>query len=417
MSTVSEACPACQTPTVALFGAEPWCPSCERGLELFDPEVNGVTGWRWLDRRLYRVAYRTTVDEFERLDGAPVPLTASGGVRAAVTAVVVALYLALVAGLVLGIWLCVRDFPNLTILLGLIVILIVIELRPRFGRIDEHDVEVTGDDAPELHALAARVAAEIGAPPPDRIYVNESYGASAGTVGADRRRVLTLGLPLWGSLGPQERVALLGHQLGHFVNGDVRRTPVTQPMYTMLPTVRRMLLPSRVVTRGFTQWVGERMWRAVAAVLRVGVEGAHVLLLWLARRDRQRAEYLADTFAEKTGGSEATLRLLDLLQLSDPVLLGLRRSARRKEGVSEWPVAAALAAIESADIMPLRRQLNVRTEVALVASHPPTALRTRLVLSRPRTAATILLDAREAALIDRELDAHYRRCVRSLALQ
>jgi Zn-dependent protease with chaperone function len=262
-----------------------------------------------------------------------------------------------------------------------------------------------------------RVAAEVGAPPPHHIYVNEDFNASAGTVGVKRRRVLTLGLPLWGSLCPPERVALLGHELGHFVNGDVRRTPVTQPMYTMLPAVHRMLLPSRGVTRGFTQWVGERMWRVVAAVLRVGVEGAHVLLLWLARRDSQRAEYLADTLAEKAGGSEATRSLLDKLQLADPVLVVLRRSARRKEGASEWPVAAAQAVTESADTMPLRRQLNVRTDVALTASHPPAALRSRLVMSRPLTAAAIPVDAGSAGLVDDELDRHYRNCVRSLALQ
>jgi Zn-dependent protease with chaperone function len=400
-----------------LYGAAPWCPWCEQGLALFDPDVNRVTGWRWLDRQLYRVAYHTSLDEVGRLSGAKVPARAPGGVRVGVTVAAFALHLSVVACLLVGIWLCVRDFPNLTILFGLVLILIAAELRPRFGRIGQNDVEVTRQDAPELYALAERVAAAVDAPPPQLICVNEDFNASSGAVGFRRRRVLTLGLPLWGALGPQERLALLGHELGHFVNGDVRRTLLTQPMYTMLPAVRTMLLPSRGAATGPMAWVGERMWRMLASVLRVGVVGAHVVLLWLAQRDSQRAEYLADALAEKVGGSAAVLDLLDKIHLADPVLVVLRRSARRKESASEWPGAAAQAVTETVDTMPLRHQLGVRTDVSLIASHPPTALRSRLIRSRPRTAATIRLDAHSADLIDKELATHYRNCVRSLALQ
>ncbi|MEU4592838.1 hypothetical protein [Micromonospora aurantiaca (nom. illeg.)] len=47
----------------------------------------------------------------------------------------------------------------------------------------------------------------------------------------------------WGALNGPARVALLGHELGHFVNGDVRRGPVTQPALTMLGNAADLFRP------------------------------------------------------------------------------------------------------------------------------------------------------------------------------
>jgi heat shock protein HtpX len=401
---------------VSLHGAAPWCPACGNGLELFDPEENEVVGWRWLDRGLYSLAYRETHEEFELLANHPVPDKGPAGARIGVLAISAVLHLAVLACLVGGLWLCVQEFPSLWILPGAILVLIAIELRPRFGRVEGK--AVTRSEAPTLYAFVDRVAAAVGAPPPHVIVVDEDYNASAGTVGIGRRRVLTLGLPLWGSLDPQGRVALLGHELGHFVNGDVRRTLLTQPVYTTLPAVMHFLSPSQGSgAEGIISWLGGWVWRVVAAGLRSVVQVAWLTLLRLAQRDAQRAEYLADSMAARVGGSAAALQLLDLLQLDDAVLVELRRAARRKEPASMWPELAARAVAEVADTMPLRRQLSIRTDVSLTASHPPTALRSRLLGTRPRVGSEVPLDAHTAGLIEAELATRYEDCVRSLALQ
>ncbi len=76
--------------------------------------------------------------------------------------------------------------------------------------------------------------AAVGAPAPHVIVVGSEFGAHSGSVGLRRQRVLWLGLALFGALPPQQRVALLANQLGHFVNGDVRRLGLTQPALTTL---------------------------------------------------------------------------------------------------------------------------------------------------------------------------------------
>lgn len=55
------------------------------------------------------------------------------------------------------------------------------------------------------------------------VAVNGETNASVSTYGLRRRRLLTIGLGLWEILGTGQRIALLGHELGHYANGDTAR--------------------------------------------------------------------------------------------------------------------------------------------------------------------------------------------------
>jgi hypothetical protein len=115
--------------------------------------------------------------------------------------------------------------------------------RPRFGRVPKYATKVTPAEAPELYRLVGDVAAALSAPVP-AVYVEEDvFNASASRVGLRRRPVLVLGLPLWNVLSAQQRVALLGHELGHFVNGDPRRGLLVQPAVGGLQRLDAWLVP------------------------------------------------------------------------------------------------------------------------------------------------------------------------------
>ncbi|HEY7296021.1 MAG TPA: M48 family metalloprotease [Dehalococcoidia bacterium] len=73
-------------------------------------------------------------------------------------------------------------------------------------------LELTGAIARELHMATI-----------NEIAVTPASNAAFGRMGWRRRRVLLLGQPLPLTLDSQERVALLGHELGHGVNGDAVR--------------------------------------------------------------------------------------------------------------------------------------------------------------------------------------------------
>lgn len=376
-----------------------------------------MLGWRFLDRRLYRVASRLTEAQFVALAEGPLSPRRMTAARLTTLAASVVL-LAVVLGIgVLGLWLFFFDFFSLSTILGAALLGVAFMLRPRLGRLSklpEQGRLVDLDKAPHLVALVKRVAAAVGAPMPQVLMLGYDLNAYTTTVGLRRTRVLCLGLPLWATLEPQERVALLGHELGHFVNGDVRRGPLTQVAETTLNRVAQLFNLDGVGGRGLLEYVSSIITRALGRLVAGIARTLQVLLVWISQRDSQRAEYLADEMAAKAGGTAAAVSLADQLVITDSIDTVVRREARAGHGMSAWHDAARVARTNLAPKLPVLRRLSRHTEVSLYASHPPTGLRAEMLERRPARAATVTLTESEAAHIDEELAVHEKRVIREL---
>ncbi|WP_436523673.1 M48 family metalloprotease [Actinoplanes sp. HUAS TT8] len=419
MST-GESCPKCAAATISKRSAEPWCPACEWNLDHFEKERRPEFGWRWVDRRLFRTAYWLTERQYTELRDAPSPARAARSARIATIALSVVLLAMVAAILVAGVWLLTYEFFSPVNLIGALLILIAVVLRPRLGRLsaflrDAEELDRT--TAPTLFALIDQVAAAAGTPVPDRVLLSAEFNASTSMVGLRRQRVLTLGAPLWTALDPQERVALLGHELGHFVNGDVRRGLITQAAESTLGAVAYLLRPDRRRTRadGLVGMIAEVLLDLVGGTLARLVGLLHLLLVWISRRDSQRAEYLADELAAKVGGSSSAIRLFDAFLLHDAIDTVVRREARAGHGAVAWRAAAEQSRARLEPDVSAFRQLSRRTEASLFASHPPTGLRAGLIAARPEQPAAVVLTDLEQAQMDEELAAHYERVRRELA--
>jgi heat shock protein HtpX len=412
-TTSDEVCARCSAATVTVRDAAPWCPNCEWNLGCYEPaRRRSEFGWRWLDRWTHRVAYRLTHRQFADLSHRTLDRPRVSVARV-VTVTASVLLLAGVAALAaLGVWLVLYDFPKLTIVLGIPALALAVALRPRFGRLESSVNVLSRDDAPALFRLVDDVAAAIGAPAPDVVAVNESFNAYATAVGIRRRRVLCLGLPLWGVLSPQERVALLGHELGHFVNGDVRRGLLTQLAFTMLGSAADLFRPVDTGRSGIMDMLVGVIQAMAARVLL----GMHLLLVWTGLRDAQRAEYLADEMAATAAGSGAVTDFMDALLAIEVIEMVVRREARAGHGPAGWRAAVAEARAAGTAKRPLLRQLSIRDEVSLFSSHPPAGLRGRMVTDRARREPAVTLTASHAERIDTELDKHYQRAQRHLRL-
>jgi len=418
LTAVPAACPHCDTALVTERGAQPWCPACEWNLDRYEPDRRPPElGLRWFDRRSHRLAYRLTTREYARLVGRPVGRAGGGGPRVVLLVAAVFLLATILALLALGGYLVVTDFPSLRIVPGALLILVALALWPRLGRLDPHRTEVTRDAAPALFGLVDEVAAAVGAPVPQVVTIDSDFNASAGAVGWRRRRVLRLGLCLWGVLPPQQRVALLGHELGHFVNGDVRRGPLTRIPLTTLGTLAELLRPAPGATRGagLVGMLGELFAATVMAGLRSLVLAVHIVLVWVGLRDAQRAEYLADELAARAAGSAAAAALAETLIAAEAMVMAATREARRGGGPAEWRVAADEARVEGAPRLVRLRQLSVRDEVSMFATHPPSGLRARMIESGPAHGPAVELSDERSARIDAELGAHFQSTRRSLA--
>ncbi|MFI6155801.1 M48 family metalloprotease [Kitasatospora sp. NPDC051170] len=322
--------------------------------------------------------------------------------------------------------------------LGGVLLVFAVVLRPRFGRVPRGEGVLDREQAPALYGLADRVAAEVGAPRVDLIVLDDDFNASFGVVGLRRRTVLTLGLPLWEALDDQQRIALLGHEFGHRVNGDNRRSFWLGTAISTLATWYDLARPGRLHlgVRTLLVRVGEMiadlLLKALAWLLLQAVQ----LLDGLTSRAGQQAEYLADSLAARTAGTEAARGLLTTLLLRGSAEVALTR-ARSGGGRGPRIVRRGVRSAETArtdapnpDLLweRMREHLasipaverdrllrwNTLDRTAVDGSHPPTHLRLALLGHGPEQPAAVRTGPEEAAAVAAEIAPHRARIAAAL---
>jgi heat shock protein HtpX len=413
--TTAVVCPRCTEPTVTLGLTHSWCAACGWNL---DRSIPSATGWKWLDRRLHRLASRLTDSQFEALADGPIDRRSATAARLVTLAAALVMILFVLAIAVAGLWLLIFEPGFVSKLLGAILIGVAVVLRPRLNRLSavtEDAQPIDRKAAPELFGLVERVANEVGAPLPQLILISYEMNAFTTTVGLRAQRVLSIGLPLWATLEPQERVALLGHELAHFVNGDVRRAPLAHVAETTLTKVATIFRPTYEASDGLIGMLTSALSRAVARLISVTALLLQAFLYAISQRDSQRAEYLADELGAQAAGTEAAIHLADHLLLRTPIETVIHREARAGNGMPAWHEAAQTARSNQASNIPLLRRLSRHTQASVWASHPPNGLRAEMLQRRPSHTPAVTLDAAAAARIDAELTPFTGRVRRALA--
>jgi heat shock protein HtpX len=266
---------------------------------------------------------------------------------------------------------------------------------------------VAREQASELHALVEEVATALGTRAPDLVCIDHEFNASFGVRGLRRRSVLTLGLPMWAVLDPQERVALLGHELGHGRNGDVSRGLVVGTAIDALYEIVMLGEPDV-----FTYVAPGTRHKASQASLRLLLLPVRLLLylqVQLLLRDRQRAEYLADHLGAVAGGTAGGLGLQEMLLIDSVLDDEVRRAVTTGLGAGGVITSWRETLLRVPERERERRRRVARLETArLAATHPPTALRIRVLESRQAQEPRVVLDAERSAAIDAELAVFHR---------
>ncbi len=388
-----------------------WCAACEWNVDPVRAAEGEPPGL--LERRRRELARR----HGERLlrevaDG--VPLKARRDVASVLAQVLAVLVHGVTVTLVvLGAWCLVAGWGTPLPVLGLLLLCVAWPLRPRFGEAPDDVPLLRRDDAPALFALVDEVAEAAGTRGVDLIAVDDEFNASVCAYGLRGHRLLTIGLPLWEVLTPPQRTALLGHELGHFANGDTRHGRLTWTAeqsleawwYFLAPTPRPdawTVVAVNVIT--FLPWLL--------------VQGLRLLLDQLTLRAGQRGEYLADRVSAEVGGREGAIGVIDRHLVADSVLTALarerNRTALRTSRAAGAPdpadglwdrLVAHVGSVPEHEFDRLRRA-GTRRGHTVDATHPPTHLRRHCLTLGPAGPARIVVDtAREARIADELADA------------
>ncbi len=224
--------------------------------------------------------------------------------------------------------------------------------------------------------------------------------------GVRQKRIVNVGLPLWSILDAQERVALLGHELAHGVNGDPVRSFFVGTAIDSLVTWHRSLTPTRLNTIGgrFVRRGGLEdviaaiiLWPLSALAWLAAYALSH--LLW---RESQRAEYLADYLAATVSSTRAAVSMLDKLHFGSmfPFTVNVLLSEAQGSFLADY--RRRIAATPPREFERMKR-IGRLAGARLDATHPPTAYRMDFLAARPIVEAKVILTAYEAEQIDREL--------------
>ncbi|WP_155128176.1 M48 family metallopeptidase [[Actinomadura] parvosata] len=322
-----------------------------------------------------------------------------------------ALVLALVVHLLtlafvaLGGWIILREPGSiLSWLLGGVSLAIGWALRPRLGRLPADADMLDRAAAPELYAVADRVADRVGVKRPSKVAVRDlATRTGYDRIGVARTPVLVVGLPLWLALSPKQRVALLARTYARLPTGDER--VVTEALATLecwrdalvgpgagplqarsdaqdkIATTAPMAYDAMASPFGVTGLLG----RLVGRVLGGPVLLTRYVLTRLARAGESRVQARHRALALRVA-TEEELAELETLEERGGYVAPMQAAALRGESVSA-----------------IRRTVLTKFQLTADGVFP----------SAPHSE---LLGNEQSDRIDEELAAHYARAIRGFGL-
>lgn len=391
-------CPECGASVPA---TDPWCDLCDWNVDpdrQTDLKGRGARAQRRADRR------------GERLHNEVLAATKGGArlrqgfARVASYALASCVLLALPAStaLIVVCWVTL-GFGPVSVLATIMLVLVVIETRPRLGSVPTSVVVLDPAKTPELHNLVARLAGSLGVRRVPTIGVEASCSAWTTSIGLRRRGLVTIGMPLWDMLSPQERAAVLSHELAHALHGDLTHSLVISNSSRTL-TAWYQLVNGKTLTRSGHEGLADLLMGAWAIAI-LGVLRAQISL---ALRGKPLAEYNADLAAAKVASGEATASALDktLLAPQANIWIGFHRSRGRRDILEA--VHESLSNITPRRHERFRRAARLRNH-SVDETHPPTMLRIDLLSALGASKPLVLVDDVLAERIDAELTPYRTR--------
>jgi Zn-dependent protease with chaperone function len=394
----AELCPKCQVSLVSYDHQDPWCERCEWKLDTFD---NEPLPWPWgfvvrWDRRL-------GFDSDRRLVDASTESGAGEWFLRGLSALLMLIVLG-IAGF--GVWLVVRShFFGLAVMAALILFGIAYWLRPRLGRVKplmRDTFTITEEKRPALFALMRRVAEAAGTKMPHVVGLSSEWDARAAVVGLRRRRVVVLGVPLLAALRPQERVALLAHEFGHLAQDDSLRQLMRQPALTHFGMLARAVRAPKARLQSIFLVV----WRLVGGTLSALLWLVHYGLNVLGAKENRRTELRADLLAARLAGTTAALGTTDVLACVRELGPYVGPSGEKGRVMQSWHEKVEFAREQLTGRLPRLRQLTMRTDAGLFASHPAPGRRYQVLARQAYQHPAIVLTDAESARIDAELQPY-----------
>nr|WP_276316320.1 M48 family metallopeptidase [Paenibacillus artemisiicola] len=272
---------------------------------------------------------------------------------------------------------------------------------PRIPKLSYDGILLSRQEYAALYALVDEICEEMRLPRIDGLILDHRFNASYAQAGWRMKRYVTLGLPLFGILDREERIALIGHEIAHGVNRDARRSFFTLSAYRTLIRWHDLLNPqdSLILERNWAVFLSKNVLKLLSYIpLYMAVGFIHLYYY-----ESQRAEYLADALSAEMSGTEAMMRLNDKLYGEQTFSMALQRYVLNGQQGSFFEAYKAIALA-----MPERERERIRRVELLEGSrldytHPPGAYRIQFLQRHYRSSAKVALTDERSDRIEAEL--------------
>jgi Zn-dependent protease with chaperone function len=403
--TGQRTCPSCYAEIPVHRGLRTWCERCNWNIgDEAPPADEGFFARQYI--RLGERYGKTMVEALKKAP--PHDLRPRWTIYKAIAfSLAVGVHLLSLTLFVAGVFVIVTRFAELgPMLLGAAACSFAWLMRPKPGKVPSQDL-ASQEDFPALHALVNAVARELGGRPINTIVINEHFNAAYGVIGWHRVPVLWIGLPLWIALRPQERLALLGHEVAHGVNGDGTRgfiiwsaSSALDEWISFLQWPLRHRATASEILGGYVTWILSVPFAALQSLL--------AQLLWL---DKQQAEYFADYLGSTIAGTDAAVSLMQRSgcqeHLNDVLLQNAYSTTQSGSYILDL-FRKRLASLPDSEWQRLAR-LSERKRARLDASHPPTAYRSDFLSAHRIVEPRMIAAESVISTIDEELKMRQER--------
>jgi Zn-dependent protease with chaperone function len=254
---------------------------------------------------------------------------------------------------------------------------------------------------PALYGLLDKITESSKTEAVYGIVISKEFNAAYTEVGLKQRKIVYIGLPLFYILKPEERVALLSHEIAHGLNGDISRGFITSTALHTLITWHEIISPDfNEGDDGVMSILSRFVMSAFSRIILLVI----YILIHLVYNDSQRAEYLADYMGAHISGKVAMNSLLYKLHLGSTYRIALQKSALSRGEISFFnELDKQLKQIPKKELERIRL-VEEMEESRLDATHPPTAYRIEFVRKSDRYIPKVSQNEAETLIIDKELN-------------
>ncbi|MFD2328675.1 M48 family metallopeptidase [Cohnella sp. GCM10020058] len=393
----AELCPNCGAAMQVNPGFVTWCPACNWNI---DPDR--ADGRRSLAGRLNRILGQKSVDALRSQVLAESGMTYKWSWRTfaayVFSAAVHLLSLYCYSRVVIHLY-TMRTIGDL--FFGMVFLIISLNLFPPVRKLPKPLLDRSR--YPAIYRVLDELAEGLGATRVDHVIAVRDYTAFLTTAGWRRRRIVGIGLPLFAALAPEEKIAILAHEMAHHANRDITRRWFVGSAWRTLAVWHNMVAPN---PNNPTLWPRLYWVRVQLAKLVFWPWYLLGLSVW---RESQQAEYYADRSAAELVGTEPMRSSLQKFHLGPTFILTVERLARFKFNRNLFDEFRSRIA-HVPDIEKLRLDRLLHSETARAdTTHPPTAYRLAYLDSRPcpptlRLSATLIAEMEaEFAELEREM--------------